>query len=82
MKSREEIRIALGNQIRKIRKARRITQQRFADEAGLSESFYREIELGIANPTLDKLIEISQALHVELSDLFPPTEEEKSTSQE
>ena len=64
--------IALGEQIRRVRKARGISQEDFASQAGLGRSYYGGVERGERNVSALNLLRIATALHVEAGELFPP----------
>jgi transcriptional regulator with XRE-family HTH domain len=51
------------------RKARGLSQQRFADLAGLHVNQIKRYEAGTAQPTLDALVNLAQALHVSLDNM-------------
>ena len=63
--------IALGQQIRKVRKGRGFSQEDFAAEAGLDRSYYGGVERGERNIAALNLIRIAAALGVEVGELFP-----------
>ncbi|MDE2125257.1 MAG: helix-turn-helix transcriptional regulator [Armatimonadetes bacterium] len=65
----------LGQQIRKTRKARGISQEDFAAEAGLGRSYYGGVERGERNLSALNLMRIAAALHVEVGELFPPVQD-------
>jgi len=65
LKTREVI-----SNIRKIREYRNYTQDYLAAKLGISQNAYSKIELGYSNITLNRLIEISHILEVELIDLI------------
>jgi transcriptional regulator with XRE-family HTH domain len=48
-----------------------LTQEGLAERAGLSYKFLGEVERGAGNPTLETLQRISDALGVEIVELFP-----------
>ena len=56
--------------IRKIREFRNYTQDYLAAKLGISQNAYSKIELGYSNITLTRLIEISDILEVDLTDLI------------
>ena len=60
----------LGAKIAYLRKSRRFSQEKLAEKADISEIYIGEIERGDANPTLEKLKLIANALDVEISELF------------
>lgn len=65
-----DLRGQLGARLRQLRQARRLTQERLAERAGLSFKFLGELERGRGNPTLTTLTAISDALGVRLVDLL------------
>lgn len=60
----------LGAKISYLRKKKNFSQEKLAEKANISEIYIGEIERGDANPTLEKLKLIANALGVEVSDLF------------
>lgn len=52
-----------------LRKAADLTQQTLADTASVHVNQIRRYEAGTAQPTLEALIRLAQALHVSLDDL-------------
>jgi transcriptional regulator with XRE-family HTH domain len=64
------IRAQVGQRVRELRLAYRVTQEQLAERAGLSYKFIGEIERGKANPTIDTLYEIARALRIEVHELL------------
>ncbi len=64
--------VALGQQIRKVRESRNISQEDFAAQAGIDRSYYGSIERGLRNVAALNLMRIATALEVEVGELFPP----------
>jgi transcriptional regulator with XRE-family HTH domain len=62
---------ALGQQIRKVRQERGISQEDFAAAAGLDRSYYGGIERGDRNIAALNLMRIAVALNVGVGELFP-----------
>ncbi|RJQ35785.1 XRE family transcriptional regulator [Candidatus Microgenomates bacterium] len=60
----------LGERIKELRKKLNMTQEDLAFKVGVDRSYMGFVERGEKNPTLDKLIKISQSLKVSLSELF------------
>jgi transcriptional regulator with XRE-family HTH domain len=60
---------AIGNRVRELRQARRLTLQQAAKLAGLSPSMLSLVERGRASPSIGSLVVIANALGVTLSDL-------------
>jgi transcriptional regulator with XRE-family HTH domain len=65
---------ALGAQIRSLREAKGLSQERLADLAGLHRNFIGLIERGQRNPTFLTLIAISSKLGMSLSALVEGAE--------
>ena len=63
--------VALGEQIRRVRQERHISQEDFAARAGIARSYYGGIERGERNVAALNLIRIALALGVEVGELFP-----------
>lgn len=55
---------ALGKKIREARLAKKYTQQRLAEEAGIGEMYLGEIERGTKMPSLKIFIRIIEALDI------------------
>lgn len=66
--------IALGLVIRRHREDRKLTQEAFAHENGLTQSYYGKIERGDHNLTLWNLLRIAQGLGLQLSKLLRDAE--------
>jgi transcriptional regulator with XRE-family HTH domain len=66
--------IAVGNQIRLLRKAKGFAQEAFAAHADVDRSYYGGIERGEKNLSAINLIKIALALEVEVGELFPTRE--------
>lgn len=60
----------VGDRLRALRRARRLTLREIAGRAGLSESFLSQLERGQTGATVQSLQRIAAALGVEVSDLF------------
>ncbi len=63
--------VALGQQIRKVRRERGFSQENFAYGAGLDRSYYGGVERGERNLSALHLMRIAVALKVEVGELFP-----------
>ena len=57
----------LGSRIHSARKSIRISQRELADRAGLTQAVISKIEVGSANPTLQTVQRISEALNMNVS---------------
>lgn len=71
--------VEIGKTIVKLRKSRKITQERLAEAANVSVSYLRDIEHDCANPTISILEDIAAALEMPLFMLImsSTTEEER-----
>ena len=66
----QDVRVAFGVRLRKLRKARGWTQAEMADRLGLDRSYIAEIETGKRNPCLLNLRVFADGLGVTLSRMF------------
>jgi transcriptional regulator with XRE-family HTH domain len=64
--------VALGQRIRALRRAKNLSQEAFAAEAGLDRAYYGGIERGERNIAALNLIHVAVTLGVEVGELFPP----------
>ena len=55
----------LGDNIRRLRKAKGLTQEQLAHEAGMAMRYVAGVERGEENPSLRFLIKMAEALDVE-----------------
>lgn len=62
-------RMSIAANLLRLRRARNLTQPQFADLVGLHVNQVRRYEAGAAQPSLDGLKKIAQALHVSLDEL-------------
>ena len=67
---KDRLYIALGGNIRRLRKARGMTQAQLAEKISRSEDAVSNIERGGSAPPPETAFAISNALNVELSDLY------------
>jgi transcriptional regulator with XRE-family HTH domain len=65
-----EVRLAFGKQIRKLRLAKGYSMRGFANEADFEYSQVVRIENGIISPTITTVYKIAETLSVSLKDLF------------
>jgi transcriptional regulator with XRE-family HTH domain len=70
-RERQAALVALGEQIRRVRQGRGISQEDFANAAGLGRSYYGGVERGERNVAALNLMRIAAALQVEVGELFP-----------
>lgn len=64
--------LRLASNLRRMREAKGIAQERLAWEAGVDRSYAGKIERGIANPSLNVLCRIADILEVDVSVLLHP----------
>ncbi|WP_316171473.1 helix-turn-helix transcriptional regulator [Bradyrhizobium sp. SZCCHNRI1058] len=62
----------LGENVRRLRKAKQFSQERLAELTELDQPHISEIEAGLINLTLDNVQALAVALGVEPSDLLKP----------
>lgn len=62
----------LGDNIRQLREARGLSQQKIAQLAGVPRPTWTNLESGAANPTLSVLIKVANVLHARLEELLGP----------
>lgn len=60
----------IGKRIIALREAKQLSTNRLANMAGISQSFLRDIELGVKNPTVETLSYFCEALNISLTDFF------------
>jgi transcriptional regulator with XRE-family HTH domain len=64
------IRKSFGDKVRELRLATGMTQEAFADHCGFARTYMSRVETGGANPSLDAIKTLADALGVELTVLF------------
>lgn len=72
MRKKHPALIKLGKKIRELRQAKGLSQESFADEAGLDRTYMGGVERGERNLATLNLIRIAAALNVDVGELFPP----------
>lgn len=60
----------IGKRIVELREQQGISTNKLANKAGVSQSYLREIELGLKNPTIEVLSYICYALNISLKNFF------------
>lgn len=66
----------VGKRITELKKMKNLTTNKLANKAGISQSYLRNVELGLVNPTVEKLEYICEVLGVSLKEFF--TEDDDS----
>ncbi len=59
-----------GARVAYLRKERGMTQEAFADHAGIARSYMSDVERGVRNPTIVMVERIAKALRIRISELF------------
>jgi transcriptional regulator with XRE-family HTH domain len=65
-----DIRARLGRNVRQLRQAKGLSQEEFADEAGIHRTYVSDIERGARNPTILIVDKLAQSLGVAASRLL------------
>lgn len=60
----------IGRRIQELRKAKGLSQEKVAEKADISPTYLSRIECGRENPTLDMFIKLSNALEIEMWEMF------------
>lgn len=60
----------MGNRIRQIRKAAKLTQERLAEKSGLSVEYISRMERGLAQPSFKTIDLMADALNVTAKDFW------------
>jgi transcriptional regulator with XRE-family HTH domain len=64
------LRIRFGRRVRELRLNKGVTQEAFADHCGFARTYMSRIETGGANPSLDAIKVLADALSITLAELF------------
>jgi transcriptional regulator with XRE-family HTH domain len=70
-KDPKEVRKIIGENIRKIREDKNLTQEEVAETAGMKANYFAKIERGTVGTAPEKIFSIIKALKVEASEIFP-----------
>jgi transcriptional regulator with XRE-family HTH domain len=70
MQKSNEYLLAIGNNIRRLRNEKGISQQELADNSNIAKSTVQRIENGSLNPTILMLNTISESLSTSLEELI------------
>ena len=62
--------VPVGERLRALRRARKLTLLAVASRAGISEGYLSQVERGVANPSIGTLQQIAAALGLKIGDLF------------
>lgn len=67
-----DMRRLVGRNVKRVRLAKGLTQERFAELSGFSQQYISGLEKGLRNPTVVTLHELAQALDVSHVELVMP----------
>ncbi|HVS78887.1 MAG TPA: helix-turn-helix transcriptional regulator [Candidatus Saccharimonadales bacterium] len=70
MKQADAVYKEIGKRIVAARKARHMSQEHLASDAGIDRSHMGFIEQGRRKPTISTLVKIANSLHISLEELF------------
>lgn len=68
----DDVRRRLGKNVRRLRRAKDISQEVFAEMVGINRVYLSGIERGLRNPTVSIVAEIAEALKIDVRELFAP----------
>lgn len=60
----------IGANIRKVRMEKNVSQRKLAQQAGISNTYLSDIEVGRTNPSLKTLLKLAEALSIDIKELF------------
>ena len=66
----EEANKLFGMRLKELRQSTGFSQDQLAESADISSKYVSRIEMGKQFPSIDKLVSLSNALNIELKDLF------------
>jgi transcriptional regulator with XRE-family HTH domain len=69
-----DMRVLVGRNVERIRKAKGLTQEQLAEAVGCSQQYLSDLERGKRNPTIIRIYEIAVVLGVSHVDLVTPGE--------
>ena len=66
----KDLAAVMGHAARQARRARQLTQERVAEQLGVSSEFYSRLERGLAHPSLETLLRMTDVLDVTVDTLL------------
>ena len=69
-KTLEQLRADLASNLKAVRKAKGLAQERLALDAGVDRTVVSKIERGVTNPSLEILLRLANHLNVEVGQLL------------
>lgn len=73
------LRRSFADAVRSERQQLGLSQEEFADRAGVHRTYVSEVERGLRNISLDNIERFASALHLRVSELFRVAEEGQQT---
>jgi transcriptional regulator with XRE-family HTH domain len=73
-----DMRKLIGRNFGRFRKAKRFTQESFAEASGFTQQYISGLERGRRNPTIVTLFELASALGISHVDLVQPDDEARA----
>lgn len=70
MKARNREQVAFGENLRRIRVGRHITQEHLAEQCGISREYVSRVENGAQSPTVAMCFRFASEFGLHISDLF------------
>jgi transcriptional regulator with XRE-family HTH domain len=67
-----DMRVLVGENVRRLRLARGLTQEQLAERAGINQQYVSELENGKQNPTVIRLYELAEQLGSSPAELVTP----------
>jgi transcriptional regulator with XRE-family HTH domain len=74
-----DMRVLVGQNVRRIRQKKGLTQEQFAVKSGFSQQYLSTLERGRRNPSIVTLYELATALDVSHIELVRPPKKRKRT---
>lgn len=65
----------VGLNVKRLRTAKGLTQEQFAELSGFTQQYISDLERGLRNPTVVSVYELAQALGVSHLELMQPADE-------
>ncbi|MGN6603021.1 MAG: helix-turn-helix domain-containing protein [Ginsengibacter sp.] len=65
-----DMKVAIGERIAQLRKAKKLSQQKFSYDAEIERSYLTHVEKGRKNISIDTLVKITNALGISLKEFF------------
>jgi len=66
----DDVRRRLASNLQKHRRAKGLSQEAFAHDAGIHRTYVSDLERGARNPTIDVVDRLARALDVTMGDLL------------